>query len=168
MKYLVIVLIVFSFSANAQTDSSQLNLPIKLTLKVKIWKQIGYYLTVKSNFSDTVLKCVGSGNLNDSLSSGTIRAGRFVQFLEKWFGEESGTNYDLLNELATSTAAQGGLLPQLNVIINSGSSTASQKQIAAWLKTQVQSLFTRKTAVGTERGTIGFQNLQNLGSNISD
>lgn len=166
MKYILILLLAFSFSANAQTDSSKLQLPIKLTLRVKYWALLGNYLTVSSPVADTALKCVGSGNVLDSISTGTIRAGRFLQFLQRWSSERGGEIYTDLDQLVTSTAANGGLIAQLNVHINNG--TATQKAIASWLKSEVLKLIASLSAVNDERKTIGIQNLKDLQNNATD
>ena len=165
-KILFIAFAFISLSLSAQIDSSNLQLPIKLTIKVKYWAIAGSYITNKSAFSDTVLKCIGSGTQLDSLYTGTVRAGRFYQFFQRWVSDPVGANYTLLYEILNSTAANGGIYPQLNQFIANG--TANEKKIAQWLKSQIQDLMTRHAAASDTQILKGIINLQTLQSNPSD
>ncbi len=160
--FLISLLVSFSINANAQADSSDLQIPIRLNLKVKYWAMIGAYpLSIRdSRFTDTLRKCIGSGTALDSVSTGTIRAGRFLQFFQQVTAESSGATYKLLNELLTSTQAQdgwSGLLQQLNSQIANG--TAQQKIIALWLKNKAQQMLSDKQAISDNLIQIGISNL---------
>ncbi len=161
--FLISLLVSFSINASAQVDSSDLQIPIRLSLKVKYWALIGAYpLSMRdSRFADTLRKCIGSGTALDSVSAGTIRAGRFLQFFQQLTAESSGATYKLLNDLLTSTQAQdgwSGLLQQLNSQIANG--TQQQKAIAQWLKSKAQQMLSEKGAVSDNLIQAGIANLQ--------
>jgi len=165
-KILFAIGLLLSVSAFSQVDSSALQLPIRLSIKVKFWAIAGSNLQTKSPFSDTALLCVGSGNNIDSIASGTVRAGRFLRAFEIFANSNCGDNYTSLHELINSNAANGGLIAQLNNYIQNG--TLSQKRISAWLKKEVISIMNQHAVSNQLQITNGILNLQGLTNSITD
>ena len=149
--------VLLSLTASAQIDTSKVT--ITLTLKQKHIAYMGAELSKANTLADqpvrdSMIKYIGSGTLPDSIMTTKFKAGVVLKFIQAAFRDQSGTVYSMVNELATSTQAQGwaGLINQLNT---KKGQAGPEQGVSIWLYDEIMDWFNRHQGVYLEKITQG-------------
>lgn len=137
MKKILLILLLFAFKAQAQTDTA--NSPITVLLPVKGVVLCGYYLSQNPNWNDrkapdAMASLIGSGTQPDSIVTVTMSAVKLATFASQLLSERYGAAGTVARSILSNTPSITGYSALSTQINAKASGSTSQKDAAIYVK----------------------------------